>query len=62
MPSLYARLNNQNMAYLTDLAAAAHLTKSAAINLIVTEARAKGWSITVDQARVTMPRRRSGDA
>jgi hypothetical protein len=55
MPTLYTKISPANVPYLDGLAASAGTSKARVVDLIITEARTRGWSITVTELFITAP-------
>ena len=55
MPTLYTKISPANVPYLDALAASAGTSKGQVVDLIITEARTRGWSITVTELRISEP-------
>jgi hypothetical protein len=55
MPTLYLRISAGNMPYLDALATGAGTSKSQAVDLIITAARERGWTIAPGAPRITGP-------
>jgi hypothetical protein len=60
MPTLYTKVSPENMPYLDALATSAGISKAQVVDLIISEARTRGWAITVTQHRITQPRNGPG--
>jgi hypothetical protein len=48
-------LSPANVPYLDELAASAGIPKAEVVDIIITEARTRGWSITVAKPSITAP-------
>jgi hypothetical protein len=52
MPTLYTKISPANVPYLDSLADAAGISKGRVVDLIITEARLRGWSVATSEPRI----------